>query len=257
MSSRTVAGALLLAGAVTLSASAQNVQDGLVAYWALNESSGDTAVDSTANGHDGTLMGDPEWAPGHFGGGLEFDGIEDEVVVPFDAALNTETFTVTAWANVEPGSAGVHRAVLASRDDFPQRGYIFYAEPGDTWQYWIGVGAGGVTWNSVQGPVVDAGEWSHLTGVHADGSQRFYFNGELVAEADAEVNLNPEQDFLIGASANELDPHMFFFVGIIDDVRLYDRELSEADIAAVMDGEITAVAPSGKLATMWGQLKRN
>jgi hypothetical protein len=254
MRSRTVAGALLLAGAVALSASAQNVQDGLVAYWALNESSGDTAVDSSGNGHDGTLMGDPEWAPGHFGGGLEFDGIEDEVVVPFAEVLNPETFTVCAWANVEPGSAGAHRAVLASRDDFPQRGFIFYAEPGDTWQYWTGVGGG---WNSQQGPVVESGDWSHLTGVFADGSQKFYYNGELVIEGDAAYSINPEQDFLIGASANELDPHMFFFVGIIDDVRLYDRELSEADIAAVMDGEITAVEPSGKLAAMWGQLKRN
>ena len=243
--------ALLFAGGA-LVASAQNARDGLVAYWPLNESSGDTAADATGNGHDGTLMGDPEWAAGHFAGGLEFDGVEDEVVVPYDAVLNPETFTVTAWANVEPGSAGAHRAVLASRHDFPQRGYIFYAEPGDTWQYWTGVGGG---WNSVQGPAVEAGEWGHLTGVFADGSQRFYYNGELAAESNAELSINPEQEFLIGASANELDPHMFYFVGIIDDVRLYDRELSEGDIDAVMDGEIAAVDAAGKLATTWGALR--
>jgi len=249
-----VIGLLALGG---LPASAQNVRDGLVAYWPLNESNGDTAADASGGGHDGTLSGDPEWAGGLFGGALAFDGVEDEVVVPYGAALNPETLTVCAWANVEPGSAGAHRAILASRDDFPQRGYIFCAEPADTWQYWIGVGAGGVTWNSVQGPAVEAGAWSHLTGTYTNGEQRFYYNGELVGEADAELNINPGQGFLIGASANELDPHLFLFVGLIDDVRLYDRELSEDDIAAVMDGEITAVQASGKLAVSWGRLKVN
>lgn len=254
----TVLSAVLLLGGLAMPpADAQDVRDGLVAYWPLNESDGDTAADASGNGHDGTLMGNPQWANGLYGGGLEFHGVEDEVVVPFNEALNPETFTVTAWANVEPGSAGAHRAVLASRDDFPQRGYIFYAEPGDTWQYWIGVGAGGVTWNSVQGPAVEAGDWGHLTGVYTDGGQRFYYNGELVGEADAELNINPGQDFLIGASANELDPHLFWFVGLIDDVRIYDRELSDDEIAEVMAGEITAVDPSGKLAATWGRLKSN
>jgi hypothetical protein len=249
-----IAAVLLFVGGSALVASAQNVQEGLVAYWPLNESDGDTAADATGNGHDGTLMGDPEWTGGHFAGGLAFDGVEDEVVVPYDALLNPETFTVTAWANVEAGSAGAHRAVLASRDDFPQRGYIFYAEPGDTWQYWTGVGGG---WNVVQGPAVESGDWAHLAGVFADDSQRFYYNGELAAESNAAVSINEAQNFLIGASANELDPHMFFFVGIIDDVRLYDRELSVDDIDAVMDGEIAAVDVAGKLTTTWGALKGN
>jgi hypothetical protein len=248
---------ILALGLVALPVGAQNLSDALVAYWPLNETAGDTAVDASGNGHDGNLMGDPEWADGYFGGALEFDGVGDEVNVPYDAALNPETFTVCAWANVQPGSAGAHRAVLASRDDFPQRGYIIYAEPGDTWQFWVGVGAGGVTWNSVQGPPVEAGEWSHLASVYADGTQKLYFNGEFIAESDADLNLNEAQVFLIGASANELDPHQFLFVGKIDDVRLYDRELSEDEIELVMASEATAVESSGKISTIWGSLKVN
>ena len=244
--------ALILAVLVVQPVLAQSVKDGLVAYWAFNDEDGDIASDSSGNGHDGTLEGDPEWTDGIFGGALEFDGDGDEVVVPHDEALNPEEFTVCAWANVEKGSGGAHRAVLASRDDFPQRGYIFYAEPGDTWQYWTGIGGG---WNSVQGPAVDAGEWSHLTGIYADGTQKFYVDGELVGEKDAALSINPGQEFLIGASANELDPHLFLFKGKIDDVRLYDRELDEDEIALVMESEATAVKALGKLAITWGQLK--
>ncbi|MBD3181444.1 hypothetical protein GF312_04075 [Candidatus Poribacteria bacterium] len=132
---------------------------------------------------------------------------------------------------------------------------MIYAEPADTWQYWIGVGAGGVTWNQVQGPVVETGSWTHLTIVYSDGTQKFYVNGEFVGEAVAELNLNTANELLIGAGANELDPHLFLFVGMIDDVRLYNRELSEDEITEAMSGEMAAVEASGKLAVTWGMVK--
>ncbi|MBD3181445.1 hypothetical protein GF312_04080 [Candidatus Poribacteria bacterium] len=104
---------------------AQNLKEGLVAYWMFNEVNGDTAVDSSGNGHDGALMGDPQWVEGHFGGALEFDGVEDEVNVPYHEDLNPEEFTACLWANVEPGSAGNHRAAISCRDDFPREVILF------------------------------------------------------------------------------------------------------------------------------------
>lgn len=44
----------------------------LVAHWKLDEGSGTTAVDATGNGHDGTLIGNPQWTDGYFAGGLKF-----------------------------------------------------------------------------------------------------------------------------------------------------------------------------------------
>lgn len=246
---------LIMAVLFALPSFAQDLTQGLVAYWMFNDGGGDVASDSSGNGHNGDVLGDPEWVDGHFGGALEFDGVEDEVVVPYNEALNPETFTVCLWANVEPGSAGAHRAGISCRDDFPQRGYILYAEPGDTWQYWIGVGAGGVTWNSVQGPPVAAGEWTHLAEVYVDGEQKFYVDGELVGEGAGELNLNTTHELLIGAGANELDPHLFLFKGQIDDVRLYNRELDVDEIELVMESEGAAVSASGKLTTTWGTIK--
>ena len=60
---------------------------------------------------------------------------------------------------------------------------------------------------------------------------------------------------IIGAGANETDSHNFFFKGKIDEVQLYDRELSADEIAAVMAAQVTAVEASGKIAVTWGQLK--
>lgn len=249
---------LLLVGFSVLPVLAQNVTDGIVAYWAFNETSGETATDSSDNGHDGMLIGDPKWTKdGYFGGALEFDGTEDEVNIPYHEDLNQETFTICAWANVEPGSAD-HRAVVSSRDDLPAdaqriRGYIFYAEPQNTWQFWTG--AGPTPWKVVQGPDVNLGEWDHLAGTYADGTMKFYVNGEFVGETASDIVLNSSQEFLIGAGQNEGANHNFLFKGKIDEVRLYDRALDENEIAAVMESDSLAVEPSGKFATTWGQLK--
>ena len=243
---------LLLAGFAALPILSYAVDDGLVAYWTFNDKDGDTASDSTDNGHDGTLIGDPQWVGGYFEGALEFDQNGEEVEVPFHADLNQETFTISAWVSITPGSTG-HRAVVSCRDVGPQRGYIFYATPNNTWQFWTG---GNNTWNKVSGPAVNVDEWEHIAGVYTDGKQKFYVNGELVGEIDSALSLNTAQNLLIGAGANEKD-HNFFFKGMIDEVRIYDRELSLDEITSVMESEaaVAAVQAAGKLAITWGHLK--
>ncbi len=242
---------ILLMTLITLPMFAVAVTDGLVAYWAFDENEGEVASDSSGNGHDGTLVGDPQWVDGQMGSALQFDQAGDEISIPFHADLNQETFTICAWANTETGGTG-HRAVVSSRDDFPQRGFIFYATPNNTWQFWTGGGG----WKSVQGPAVQLDEWEHLAGVYTDGSQKFYVNGELAGERDdAAVQINTAQEFLIGAGANETANHNYFFRGMIDEVCLFDRALDESEITAIMEANPTSVEASGKIAVTWGELK--
>jgi len=204
---------------------------GLVGQWKFDEGAGTIAFDSSGLGNDGTLGGDPQWVAGYLDGALEFDGTGDEVSVPYSATLNPQdSFTVSVWANVATGGTG-HRAVISCRDDSPQRGYIIYATPGDTWQFWVGVGTEEVTWNSVQGPSVRLDEWVHLVAVYSEGTQQFYVDGVFAAEESATVNVNSTQELLIGAGANEAANHNYLFVGKIDDVRLYDRALSYGEAA--------------------------
>ena len=62
-----------------------------VGVWLFNETAGDTASDSSGNGNDGTLEGDPNWVPdGKFGNALELDGAGDYVSVPDHETLDTE-----------------------------------------------------------------------------------------------------------------------------------------------------------------------
>ena len=75
---------------------------GLVGWWRFNEGSGDTADDSSGNGHHGTLLGNPEWVvgPEGFGGALAFDpdgcvGMDCGV---FDPTDGTGQFSLALWA---------------------------------------------------------------------------------------------------------------------------------------------------------------
>lgn len=231
----------------------QDLTEGLVAYWDFNGNSGDSAKDVSGNGHNGTLIGGTERTKdGKYGGALEFNGTDSEVDVPYHEDLNPEVFTITAWANVASNGTG-HRAVVSSRADFPQRGYIFYCEPGNTWEFWIGAGAN--HWKPVRGPAVNLDEWEHLAGTYADGNHKFYVNGEFIGEENFDIDVNPNEEFLIGAGANETANHNYRFLGLIDEVRLYNRVLNEDEIAKVMDSESLDVEPAGKLAMTWGQLK--
>ncbi|MCP4607948.1 MAG: hypothetical protein GY845_04460 [Planctomycetes bacterium] len=61
---------------------AGNASSDLVVHWALDEGSGSVAHDLSGNGNDGTLNGEPRWATGKTGGGLECDGTDDYVEIP-------------------------------------------------------------------------------------------------------------------------------------------------------------------------------
>ena len=105
---------------------------------------------------------------------------------------------------------------------------------------------------------MDFGEWEHVAGVYTDGTMKFYVNGDLVGEKSVEINVNPGQEFLIGAGGNERANHTYLFKGKIDEVMLFNRELDKSEITKVMDlgGEgVLPVEPSGKLAMTWGKLK--
>ena len=224
--------------------------DGLVAYWAFNEASGATATDASGNGHDGTLLGAPKRTAGYFGGALAFDGADDKVVVPYHRALNPETFSICFWVNVAPGSTW-YRTPVSCRDveNDLTSGYNFYVIPDNRWQFWIGTGnpewhAVTGPWRAVTGPEVRFGEWEHITGVYADGSWKFYVNGELSGQAyepTLRLNVNTRQELLIGAGANEEATHNFYFEGMIDEVRVYNRALDVAEVALVMETEVAGL----------------
>ena len=135
----------------------------LVGYWRLDDGFGAAATDSSGNGHEGILAGNPEWVAGVHEGALQFAGAPDRVVIPYSGQLNPgDAFTVIAWANADTGGSG-RRSVISSCDDLAQRGYVIEIDPDNTWQFRIGTGG---NWNTTQGPTAAAGEWTHVAAAY-------------------------------------------------------------------------------------------
>ena len=217
-------------------------QDGLIGYWPMDEGSGDTVGDASGNGNDATAL-DVNWVPGMYGSALEFDGVLSAVDIPYSADMTpTEGATISAW--------------VFPTDD--SRGLIL----GQFEAYGMAVNTGlqlkSVIWGDdwiEEGITIPLDEWSHLamTWNVANGDRMMVLNGELVAERPDAVPVPQVQNNLgigvwMGWPAEWGDD---WFMGTIDDVKLYNRALTVAEIGEV----ITPVEPQGKVATVWGSVK--
>ncbi len=238
--------ALLCSLIITSLSIANPAEDGLVAYWSFDEGAGKTATDATGNGHDGEFAGAPKWVAGKFGTALEFDGVDDHVKVEDDDGLDlTDEITLMAWFN--PSAALTSRRMMVKNNsifvifDFGNANSVdFLVKPDNLF---------------AQSKTTDwkVGQWYHFAGTFDGKTLRVYINGQLEGEAANNKPIAPSNlELWIGGDDNGRPTD--WFPGKIDEVRLYDKALSGADIQNVMDTPADVQA-RGKLTTTWGRLK--
>ena len=242
----------VLAGLVLMpfSATALDIKDEeLLLYMPFNEGKGEAMEDLSPHGNDGELNGDADWVDGKFNKALEF-GAAGEVKSPY-IELNEKSFTVTMW--VKPAlSGGDQQCVFTQTQANAQNTSLHYRI------YNNGTVRMGFYANDLDAPAaVDADEWAHITfWLDVDGkSRQIYINGESVVEDAGKAGieyLGTAGDTIVGSWGNTGQR----FNGIIDEVTVWDRALSEDDIARSME-DLTAlpVDPADKVATTWGSVK--
>jgi hypothetical protein len=214
---------------------AGSARAGLVGYWKLDEGSGTMVSDSSGNGHDGTIEGDPQWVAGMYGQALDFDGTDDYVDIGLGAGDYFSTlnsgFTVAAWINRASSSthdvifgAGRNPVGTAAGDD--NNGWKFSITNGDVIRFTT---LGILDYDSSVG--VPIGEWTHVAATfnEAGTELKIYLNGEYQETISGNGPANPATGlFAIGFGATwELE----FFDGMIDEVRVYDQVLADPQVA--------------------------
>lgn len=202
---------------------------GLVGWWKFDESEGTTAADSSGNGNNGVLVGNPQWQPsgGKSGGALKFDGDGDYVKIinerPFDT---TSQITVAAWVNI--ASVNAEWTAIVTKGDSAWRLSTESSNP----VFHFAVNSS--TWLNAQ-KRVESGQWHHVAGVYDGKQMRIYIDGRMDASKpwDGGIEIN-NQPVYIGENAEQ--PGRFWH-GLIDDVRVYNYALSESDIAGLVAGK--------------------
>jgi hypothetical protein len=218
-----------------------SVSAGLVAHWEFDDGAGMTAVDSSGNGHDGTLLGDPQWVAGMIGSGaLSFDGSDGLVDVGHDEALDmTEELTITAWVNV--GNLSTYYFILCKQpsgtaaDNYPGN-YEFRTEANTGALQFGHQEAEGqqYTFYTSETSII-AGQWYHVAVSFTKGGLvEFYIDGIPAGSSEQLTNFGILNDEPVRIGGRK-DGYSFFN-GILDDVRLYDRALSAVQIQKLYNG---------------------
>ena len=218
-----------------------NVSAGLVAHWAFDEGSGTTATDSSGNGHDGTLLGDPTWVAGMIGSGaLSFDGSDGLVDVGHDESLSiTDELTITVWVKVSDLSTFYFLVCKqpsgTAGDNYPGN-YEFRIESNTGALQFGHQEAEGeqYTFYTSETPIT-AEQWYHVAVSITKGELvEFYIDGISAGSFEQLTNFGVLNDEPVRIGGRK-DGYSFFN-GILDDVRLYDRALSAVQIQKLYNG---------------------
>jgi hypothetical protein len=210
---------------------AGNASADLVAHWKLDEGSGNTVYDSSASGNDGTFEGDPQWVAGYYGGALEFDGTDDNIDCGNDDSLNiTDEITLSAWINMAQRPDVDNWYTITWKEDAYSM-YLYGADNTVTTlgaDFWLDTGRADI-WN---GPDIDIppNDWTHIAVTFNGTDFEFYVNGEhdYTQNEPATIEISAI-NFLFTENGSN-------FEGLIDDVRIYNRALTQAEILVAMEG---------------------
>jgi len=212
----------------------------LVGLWKLDETSGMIASDSSGGGNDGTLVGSPQWVFGRIKGGLKLSGTGDHVALPIGSLMGKlDKATIGMWLNWSGLSNTWARIIDWGTG---QTTYIYVTPSDGTGKFHAAITVNS-SWTDLAAPNgFPSGGWHHMAVTLGDKTSktlRLLVDGEEVASGTSQWILsdlgNTTQNWL-GRSEYSADPYLN---ATLDDLRIYDRILSDAEIkVAMLGGEI-------------------
>jgi hypothetical protein len=198
-----------------------NAQTGLVAWWRA-ESNG---LDSIGT-NNGTLTNGTGFAAGRVGQAFSFDGIDDRVAIAEATSIDVSrmsAFTIEAWIYPEDPGSQTFPTVYSEGRWVASMGL---ERPSNKPDNWIN--------NSSQllGRIpVSLNAWSHLALTYNQGTREFYVNGAWAGSSSGPAVVGNS----IGSAIGDLPsvPGASRFKGKIDELGIYNRTLTRAEVAAI------------------------
>jgi hypothetical protein len=224
---------LLFFGSLALMARGIDLKQGLVLHYSFDNPSATTVTDASGAGCDGTIVNASADAAGVRGGCLRFTGDHSFV----RAARNptaSKSYTVSVWFKPDPASIGKLQGThLIAMNRRYQMGFATNGPHYRLYSFCLNSAGYGYGALRVDSGVFDLvpNRWYHAALLIEDGGAAFFLNGRRLGFISGPGANQGSLDLLIGAMNN--DPSAgprYFFPGWIDEVRIYDRSLSDDEI---------------------------
>jgi hypothetical protein len=226
-----------------------DINDGLMGYWSFDVISDTIVPDESENNNEG-FSWSPKETEGFSGLALDFDGINDCVYVSDNPSLNfhdTNEFSLSIWINREGSMISLSEGLISKATSTPgPNGYIMVIRQiTNLIRFTIYDGIKGYPINSTI--EIDEDKWYHVVGTWDGTTSKLYINGVL-DNTETFSGVTVSNDYKLLELGNHYGTHSYH--GIIDEVRIYDRTLSNDEVKELYNN------PAGlKTTILFGQIK--
>jgi hypothetical protein len=232
-------------------------EDNLIGLWNLDDGGGPVAVDATGHGYNALLMNSPVWRPSTAPlvfnlaaqTAISLNGTTQNVSVAHKADLNAYPLTMSAWVKTRR-VATTYDAIINKYQPGAGDGYSLHMYNGRVYAYYFAEGTAGYVYSSdpgIDGGFIADGQWHHVAFTVGPGGGKILVDGVLrgslgwTGTAGAPATTT---SILIGQY-----PLFGAFAGEIDEVALWKRELSPAEVASMRNQRL--VGNESNLVAYW------
>jgi len=197
----------------------------MIGWWKFDYISGNTVIDWSGYGNDGTLGGDPKSVEGAIDLGLDLDGNDYVSLDPVADDLTSTDFTVSIWIKTTQSSEG---NVIASNDNASGHVFLFGVKDGNVY-----VDDGPETQSP---PAVNDNKWHMITFVKNGSNAYIYTDGVEVGNISSTIDVTTETRWSIGQEWDDSTPSNFY-TGMVDDCRFFNKALTPDEVVELMRGD--------------------
>jgi choice-of-anchor C domain-containing protein len=223
-----------------------NPASGLVGWW-----KGDGNSIDAIGTNSGTVSGNTGFSAGIVGEAFSFDGDRDSVVLGNPAALRLQDFAIEAWIKrANTNLASLDTSQVGSIFGYGYGGYTFVLSDGGQ----LSLGKVGFSAVTSTRSVTDT-NWHHVAVTKVAGNVRFYVDGVGETAPDYNPGFYFESDAQIGAALWDGSHPTASFLGLIDEVSVYNRALAAGEVASIFAagsaGKCAPATPQARALAHW------
>lgn len=213
------------------------LNNGLVAYWKMDENSGTSIIDSSGSSYTanfGTGTSSPSWSAGKFGIGTSFNGSTNYISIGSTDTLNfTSSFTLSAWVKTSQTVSSGNYPAIAGKGFLQSgtNGYGLFINGDDSNKVTFQA-RNNNTISTALGISISDNKWHHVVGVrnHETNTSYIYVDGQLINSNTTALSAGYSSSRNFGIGMRNGSNWSFPFNGMIDEVRVYDRALNNNEI---------------------------